>query len=60
MLRLIFLLDTKSTSAEWVKEHIAMTLERWGDIKLEKVEVVEDARGKVQTDRAGLHAGRSG
>ena len=42
MLRLTFLLKTNNTSAEWVKEHICMVLERWGDIKLKKVEVVKD------------------
>ena len=46
MLKLTFLLKTNSKSAEWVKEHIAMTLERWGDIRLVNVEDVEEIQNE--------------
>ena len=42
MLKLVFILNTSSSSAEWVKEHIAMTLEKWGDIRLISVEDMEE------------------
>ena len=40
MVRLVFELDAPTNSAEWVKEHLSMYLERWGDIRLVDVQEV--------------------
>ncbi len=51
MLKLVFELDSDGT-AEWVKEHLEMYLERWGDIRLVSIEdmteqmILEDINGK--------------
>ena len=34
--------DAPDGSAEWVKEHLSMYLEKWGDVRVTKVEEVRD------------------
>lgn len=46
MLRLTFELQTDS--AELVKEHLSMYLERWGDIRLVKVEEIKPEQMTIE------------
>lgn len=42
MIILTFEVDAPDGSAEWVKESIAMALERWGDVRLVAVKEKSD------------------
>ena len=42
MLILKFEVDAPDGSAEWIKENIAMVIERWGDCRLVSVEEHKD------------------
>ena len=45
MLILKFEVDAPDGSAEWIKENIAMVIERWGDCRLVSVEEKKDQIG---------------